>query len=115
MLVHPETDIVNSHLNRSERWSDNQKGGQIKSVDLSQSADISKDDTLAATSKSGQMDESKSGQITDLPKGYKSGDESRSKIVETDTIIRFAGLYVMINVRERNQTLSSIQMTIKSL
>lgn len=75
-------------------------------MDLSQSADISKDDTLAVTSQSGQ--------ITDLPKGYKSEDESRSKIVETDTIIRFAGLYVMINVRERNQTLSSIQMTIKS-
>ena len=32
--------------------------------------------------KSGQIISSKSGQITDSPKGYKSGDESRSKIVE---------------------------------
>ena len=41
-----------------------------------------KNDTLTDVSKSGQIISSKSGQITDLPKGYKSGDESRSKIVE---------------------------------
>lgn len=33
--------------------------------------------------KSRQIDESKSGQINNSPKGYKSGDESRSKIVES--------------------------------
>ena len=50
------------------------KSGQIDDGDFRQVAETLKNDTLT--------DVSKSGQITDLPKGYKSGDESRSKIVE---------------------------------
>ena len=48
------------------------KSGQINS---SKSGQIN-------SSKSGQINASKSGQNTDIPKGYKSGDESRAKIVE---------------------------------
>ena len=58
------------------------KSGQIDDGDFRQVAETLKNDTLTYVSKSGQIISSKSGQITDLPKGYKSGDESRSKIVE---------------------------------
>ena len=58
------------------------KSGQIDGKYLGQVADISKDDALAAISESGQISSVKSGQNTNMPKGYKSGDESRSKIVE---------------------------------
>ena len=58
------------------------KSGQMDDENFRQIAETLKNDTLTDVSKSGQIISSKSGQITDLPKGYKSGDESRSKIVE---------------------------------
>ena len=58
------------------------KSGQMDDENFRQVAETLKNDTLTDVSKSGQIISSKSGQITDLPKGYKSGDESRSKIVE---------------------------------
>ena len=58
------------------------KSGQIDDGEFRQVAETLKNDTLTDVSKSGQIISSKSGQITYLPKGYKSGDESRSKIVE---------------------------------
>ena len=56
------------------------KSGQMDDEIFRQVAETLKNDTLTDESKSGQIISSKSGQITDLPKGYKSGDESRSKI-----------------------------------
>ena len=61
----------------------NLKSGQIEHSVVLQGVNIQENNTLMTISKSGQIDESKSGQITNLPKGYKSGDESRSKIVES--------------------------------
>ena len=58
------------------------KSGQMDDEIFRQVAETLKSDTLTDVSKSGQIISSKSGQITDLPKGYKSGDESRSKIVK---------------------------------
>ncbi|MDE5713461.1 MAG: putative DNA binding domain-containing protein [Muribaculaceae bacterium] len=58
------------------------KSGQINIDHFSQSIDMTRDDIVNSISKSGQINASKSGQNTDIPKGYKSGDESRSKNVE---------------------------------
>lgn len=58
------------------------KSGQINIDHFSQSIDMARDDIVNSISKSGQINASKSGQNTDIPKGYKSGDESRAKIVE---------------------------------
>lgn len=58
------------------------KSGQINIDHFSQSIDMTRDDIVNSISKSGQINASKSGQNTDIPKGYKSGDESRAKIVE---------------------------------
>lgn len=60
----------------------NPKSGQINIDHLRQSVDITKDDIANTISKSGQINASKSGQDIDIPRGYKSGDESRMKIVE---------------------------------
>lgn len=60
----------------------NPKSGQINIDHLRQSVDITKDDIANTISKSGQINASKSGQNIDIPRGYKSGDESRMKIVE---------------------------------
>lgn len=58
------------------------KSGQISIEHLSQNVDMARYGIANAISKSGQINASKSGQNIDIPRGYKSGDESRMKIVE---------------------------------
>lgn len=66
------------------------KSGQIENEYTNQITDIPKDNVVLTTSKSGQTCTHKSGQTcthksgqtTDSPRGYKTGEESRSKIVE---------------------------------
>lgn len=58
------------------------KSGQISIEYLDQNVDMARDSIANAISKSGQINASKSGQNIDIPRGYKSGDESRMKIVE---------------------------------
>lgn len=68
----------------------NSKSGQLDRNCLKETVDIKDDERLGVMSKSGQIktlksgqiNASKSGQNTDIPKGYKSGDESRAKIIE---------------------------------
>ncbi|MDE5880108.1 MAG: putative DNA binding domain-containing protein [Muribaculaceae bacterium] len=69
---------------------DSIKSGQINSGDLGQITDVLQDkrtDTMSNSGQintpgSGQKDSIKSGQFTDLSKGYKTGNETRAKIVE---------------------------------
>lgn len=58
------------------------KSGQIDINHLSQNIDMMQDGIDIHNSKSGQIKVPNSGQNTNMPKGYKSGDESRAKIVE---------------------------------
>ncbi len=58
------------------------KSGQININHLSQNIDMMQDGIDIYNSKSGQINVPNSGQNTNMPKGYKSGDESRAKIVE---------------------------------
>lgn len=58
------------------------KSGQININHLSQNIDMMQDGIDIYNSKSGQINVPNSGQNTNMPKGYKSGDESRTKIVE---------------------------------
>lgn len=55
------------------------KSGQISIEYLSQNVDKAGYGIANAISKSGQINASKSGQNIDIPRGYKSGDESRMK------------------------------------
>lgn len=58
------------------------KSGQININHLSPNIDMIQDGIGISNSKSGQINVHNSGQNTNMPKGYKSGDESRAKIVE---------------------------------
>lgn len=60
----------------------NPKSGQIDVNHLNQTVDITKVDITNTISKSSQINASKSGQNIGMPRGYKTGDESRMKIVE---------------------------------
>lgn len=69
---------------------DNVKSGQISDDDSRQTTDDLQDEGLNKSIDSGQKNHSesdqkdgdKSGQYADISKGYKTGDKSRSKIVE---------------------------------
>ncbi len=55
------------------------KSGQTSIEHLSQNVDKAGYGIANAISKSGQINTSESGQNIDIPRGYKSGDESRMK------------------------------------
>lgn len=58
----------------------NPKSGKINVGHRGQNIDMAKTDIAYAMSESGPINALKSGLDTDMPRGYKSGDESRMKI-----------------------------------
>ena len=60
----------------------NPKSGKINIGHRGQNIDMVKADIAFAMSESGPINALKSGLDTNMPRGYKSGDESRMKIVE---------------------------------
>lgn len=81
-----ESDITSSTLTYplpvKSSQKDSSESGQINIGTSRHAADILEDAVVDTKSKSGQINASKSGQNPDMPRGYKSGDESRARIVE---------------------------------